>query len=184
MRGAGDGSRHCAAGGAAREPASLTCTCRSSPGATAACRHLAAACALTSNIKGAYPFHWHFVGDAAGQMVTDCSAYRWAQEARCRFCDVLRARQLRHCHLCFWLLPRAPACRTYYRCFTIHATDNLLVQNNIGFHATGHCFYLEVRRLLQCGGALRWEGVARGKMHCCSCREQGVQIARRSGGFG
>ena len=34
--------------------------------------------------------------------------------------------------------------RSYYRCFTIHATNNLLLQNNVGFHASGHCFYIEV----------------------------------------
>lgn len=34
--------------------------------------------------------------------------------------------------------------RSYYRCFTIHATNNLLLQNNVGFDITGHCFYIEV----------------------------------------
>jgi hypothetical protein len=44
---------------------------------------------------------------------------------------------------CF-LPAAAAACRSFYRCLTIHATSNLLVQNNVAFDTTGHCFYLEV----------------------------------------
>ena len=29
-----------------------------------------------NNVLGAYPFHWHFAGDASGQMATDNSVYR------------------------------------------------------------------------------------------------------------
>lgn len=29
-----------------------------------------------NNVLGAYPFHFHFVGDASGQMATDNSVYR------------------------------------------------------------------------------------------------------------
>ncbi|PRW44355.1 G8 domain-containing [Chlorella sorokiniana] len=61
-----------------------------------------------NNVLGAYPFHWHFAGDASGQMATDNSVYR-----------------------------------SFYRCFTIHATNSLLLQNNVGFDAQGHCFYIE-----------------------------------------
>ncbi|KAI3430644.1 hypothetical protein D9Q98_005237 [Chlorella vulgaris] len=50
------------------------------------------------NTIGAYPFHWHMVGDASGQMATDNSIYR-----------------------------------SFYRCVTVHATNNLLVQNNVAF---------------------------------------------------
>lgn len=32
---------------------------------------------LQNNMLGAYPFHWHFAGDASGQMATDNSVYRW-----------------------------------------------------------------------------------------------------------
>lgn len=31
-----------------------------------------------NNVLGAYPFHWHFAGDASGQYATDCAVYRWA----------------------------------------------------------------------------------------------------------
>ncbi|KAI7839068.1 hypothetical protein COHA_007210 [Chlorella ohadii] len=61
-----------------------------------------------NNVLGAYPFHWHFAGDASGQMATDNSVYR-----------------------------------SFYRCYTIHATNNLLLQNNVGFDVQGHCFYIE-----------------------------------------
>ncbi|KAL4433088.1 hypothetical protein ABPG77_006515 [Micractinium sp. CCAP 211/92] len=61
-----------------------------------------------SNIVGAYPFHWHMVNNATGQMATDCSVYR-----------------------------------SFYRCFTLHDTSDLLLQNNVGFHIAGHCFYIE-----------------------------------------
>ncbi|KAI3428632.1 hypothetical protein D9Q98_007455 [Chlorella vulgaris] len=60
------------------------------------------------NVIGAYPFHWHMVGDASGQLATDNSVYR-----------------------------------SFFRCFTVHATSNLLLQHNVAFDATGHCFYLE-----------------------------------------
>lgn len=28
------------------------------------------------NVKGAYPFHFHFAGDASASAVTDCSVYK------------------------------------------------------------------------------------------------------------
>lgn len=28
------------------------------------------------NVKGAYPFHFHFAGDASQSLVTDCSVYK------------------------------------------------------------------------------------------------------------
>ena len=39
-----------------------------------ACRPLAPA---QTNVLGTYPFHWHLVGDASGQVATDNSVYRW-----------------------------------------------------------------------------------------------------------
>ena len=32
---------------------------------------------------------------------------------------------------------------SYQRCFTIHHTDSLLIQRNVGYKARGHCFFLE-----------------------------------------
>ena len=32
---------------------------------------------------------------------------------------------------------------TYNRCVTIHATDNLLVENNVTYNTVGHCFFME-----------------------------------------
>ncbi len=32
---------------------------------------------------------------------------------------------------------------TYNRCVTIHGTDNLLVENNVTYNTTGHCFFME-----------------------------------------
>ncbi|KAG2483425.1 hypothetical protein HYH03_017681 [Edaphochlamys debaryana] len=32
---------------------------------------------------------------------------------------------------------------SYYRCFAIHGTNNLVLSDNVAFHATGSCFYLE-----------------------------------------
>ena len=32
---------------------------------------------------------------------------------------------------------------TYNRCVTIHATDNLRVENNVAFNTVGHCFFME-----------------------------------------
>ena len=37
-----------------------------------------------------------------------------------------------------------PACRSFFRCLTVHGTGGLLVESNVGFDVTGHCFYLEV----------------------------------------
>jgi hypothetical protein len=34
--------------------------------------------------------------------------------------------------------------RSFFRCLTIHGTNNLWVQNNVGFDVSGHCFYIEV----------------------------------------
>jgi len=31
----------------------------------------------------------------------------------------------------------------YQRCLTVHATSGVLVQNNVGFNVTGHCYFLE-----------------------------------------
>lgn len=44
-------------------------------------------------------------------------------------------------------LPRS----SFYRCFTVHATNNLLLQHNVAFDVQGHCFYVEASR----GGACR-----------------------------
>lgn len=46
---------------------------------------------LQTNVRGAYPFHWHMVGDASGQMATDNSVYRCGcrQGARSRVLAVL-----------------------------------------------------------------------------------------------
>ena len=32
---------------------------------------------------------------------------------------------------------------TITRCVTIHATDNVVIQSNVAYNITGHCFYLE-----------------------------------------
>ncbi|EGC33844.1 hypothetical protein DICPUDRAFT_36074 [Dictyostelium purpureum] len=32
---------------------------------------------------------------------------------------------------------------SFYRCYTIHGTNNLTVERNVAFNATGHCYYLE-----------------------------------------
>ncbi|GIL62494.1 hypothetical protein Vafri_16704, partial [Volvox africanus] len=32
---------------------------------------------------------------------------------------------------------------SYYRCFVVHGTQNLQLTDNVAFHATGSCFYLE-----------------------------------------
>ncbi|EGC31281.1 hypothetical protein DICPUDRAFT_156894 [Dictyostelium purpureum] len=32
---------------------------------------------------------------------------------------------------------------SYYRCYTIHGTNNLTVTRNVAFNAMGHCYYLE-----------------------------------------
>ena len=32
---------------------------------------------------------------------------------------------------------------TFNRCVTIHATDNLLVENNVTYNTVGHCFFME-----------------------------------------
>ncbi|GLC70469.1 hypothetical protein PLESTF_000985100 [Pleodorina starrii] len=32
---------------------------------------------------------------------------------------------------------------SYYRCFVVHGTNNLVLSDNVAFHATGSCFYLE-----------------------------------------
>eukprot|EP00955_Chlamydomonas_euryale_P030451 320552-Chlamydomonas_euryale.AAC.32 len=32
---------------------------------------------------------------------------------------------------------------SFYRCYVMHGTHNLLVKDNTAFHADGHCFYLE-----------------------------------------
>ena len=66
----------------------------------------------------------------------------------------------------------AAACRSFYRCFTIHATSNLLVQNNVAFDSTGHCFYLEVRWVLELdAGQGEGAGVGGGGgWQLCACR--------------
>ncbi|KAF2078218.1 hypothetical protein CYY_000508 [Polysphondylium violaceum] len=33
--------------------------------------------------------------------------------------------------------------QSYYRCYTIHGTNNLLLSRNVGFDINGHCYYLE-----------------------------------------
>jgi len=33
--------------------------------------------------------------------------------------------------------------QSYYRCYTIHGTHNLLLSRNVGFDVNGHCYYLE-----------------------------------------
>ena len=38
-------------------------------------------CHAQNNVLGAYPFHWHFAGDASGQMATDNSVYRRARRS-------------------------------------------------------------------------------------------------------
>ena len=38
---------------------------------------------LQMNVIGAYPFHWHLVGDASGQVATDNSVYRHAAPEFC-----------------------------------------------------------------------------------------------------
>ncbi|KDD75714.1 hypothetical protein H632_c535p0, partial [Helicosporidium sp. ATCC 50920] len=57
---------------------------------------------------GAYPFHFHLLGDASGQFFTDNSVYR-----------------------------------SYYRCYTVHGTQNAELRWNTAFDVNGHCFYLE-----------------------------------------
>ncbi|GAM19806.1 hypothetical protein SAMD00019534_029810 [Acytostelium subglobosum LB1] len=32
---------------------------------------------------------------------------------------------------------------TFYRCYTIHGTNNLLLTQNVAFNAIGHCYYIE-----------------------------------------
>jgi hypothetical protein len=32
---------------------------------------------------------------------------------------------------------------SFYRCFVVHGTHNLLLKDNVAFHAAGHCYYLE-----------------------------------------
>ncbi|GAM24877.1 hypothetical protein SAMD00019534_080520 [Acytostelium subglobosum LB1] len=32
---------------------------------------------------------------------------------------------------------------SFYRCYTIHATNNLTVSNNVAYDASGHCYYIE-----------------------------------------
>ncbi|KAG1656076.1 hypothetical protein FOA52_005738 [Chlamydomonas sp. UWO 241] len=32
---------------------------------------------------------------------------------------------------------------SFYRCFAVHGTHNLLLKDNVAFHAAGHCYYLE-----------------------------------------
>ncbi|KYQ92567.1 hypothetical protein DLAC_06555 [Tieghemostelium lacteum] len=32
---------------------------------------------------------------------------------------------------------------SYYRCYTIHGSNNVTVSRNVAFNATGHCYYLE-----------------------------------------
>jgi hypothetical protein len=113
------------------------------------------------NVRGAYPFHWHLVGNATGQLATDNSVYRYGELAvRVATCTSKAnpapmscwcAQQLQRpcCFMKPQLPPAAAApcrspCRSFFRCLTIHATSNLRVQNNVAFDITGHCFYLEV----------------------------------------
>ncbi|KAG1661973.1 hypothetical protein FOA52_007145 [Chlamydomonas sp. UWO 241] len=32
---------------------------------------------------------------------------------------------------------------SFYRCFVVHGTHNLVLKDNVAFHAAGHCYYLE-----------------------------------------
>jgi G8 domain len=59
-------------------------------------------------LLGRYPFHWHFVGDATGQYVSNSTVWE-----------------------------------SYNRCFTIHGTDNALVENNVCYNHIGHGYFLE-----------------------------------------
>ncbi len=59
-------------------------------------------------LLGRYPFHWHLVGNAAGQFVTRSSIWE-----------------------------------SYNRCFTIHGTDNALVEDNVCYNHIGHGYFLE-----------------------------------------
>jgi hypothetical protein len=59
-------------------------------------------------LLGRYPFHWHLVGNASGQFVTNSSIWE-----------------------------------SYNRCFTIHGTDNALVENNVCYNHIGHGYFLE-----------------------------------------
>ena len=60
------------------------------------------------NVKGAYPFHLHMVGDGSTSVFSDNSVYR-----------------------------------SFYRCYTVHGTNNARLEYNTAFHALGNCFYLE-----------------------------------------
>jgi hypothetical protein len=59
-------------------------------------------------LLGRYPFHWHLVGNGAGQFVTNSSISE-----------------------------------SYNRCFTIHGTDNVRVENNVCYNHIGHGYFLE-----------------------------------------
>ena len=39
---------------------------------------------------------------------------------------------------------------SFYRCYVVHATNDLLVKDNVGFDVHGHCFYVQVRRTVPC----------------------------------
>ena len=51
----------------------------------------------------------------------------------------------------FHLLGDCPTCylkdssihRSFYRCISIHATNQMLVTENVAFDVTGYCYYLE-----------------------------------------
>jgi hypothetical protein len=59
-------------------------------------------------LLGRYPFHWHLVGNGAGQFVSNSSIWE-----------------------------------SYNRCFTIHGTDNVRVQDNVCYNHIGHGYFLE-----------------------------------------